>query len=98
LVFTPDDWDTAKTVTVTGVDDSVVDGPQAYTIEVRPATSDDANYSGFNAADVAVSNADNDTAGITVNPTAGLTTTEDGGTAEFTVVLNTQPTADVAIA
>ncbi len=38
-----------------------------------------------------------DTAGITVNPTTGLTTTEAGGTATFTVVLNTQPTANVSI-
>ena len=33
-----------------------------------------------------------------MTPTAGLTTTEAGGTATFTVVLNTQPTADVTIA
>ena len=60
--------------------------------------STDPNYSGVNAADVAVSNTDNDSAGITVTPTAGLMTTEAGGTATFTVVLNTQPTADVTIA
>ena len=60
--------------------------------------STDPNYSGVNAADVAVTNTDNDSAGITVTPTAGLTTTEAGGTATFTVVLNTQPTADVTIA
>ena len=52
----------------------------------------------MNAADVAVTNTDNDAAGITVTPTPGLTTTEAGGTATFTVVLNTQPTADVTIA
>ena len=33
-----------------------------------------------------------------MTPTAGLATTEAGGTATFTVVLNTQPTADVTIA
>ena len=33
-----------------------------------------------------------------MTPTTGLTTTEAGGTATFTVVLNTQPTADVTIA
>ena len=33
-----------------------------------------------------------------MTPTAGLMTTEAGGTATFTVVLNTQPTADVTIA
>ncbi|MBN1160857.1 MAG: hypothetical protein JXA17_02770 [Dehalococcoidales bacterium] len=36
-------------------------------------------------------------AGITVNPTAGLITTEDGGTATFTIVLTSQPTNDVTI-
>lgn len=35
--------------------------------------------------------------GITVSPTSGLTTTEAGGTASFTVVLNTQPAANVVI-
>ena len=44
-----------------------------------------------------MTNTDNDAAGITVTPTSGLTTTEAGGTATFTVVLNTQPTADVTI-
>ena len=64
-----------------------------------PAVSTDANYNGVNAADVLVTNTDNDVAGITVTPTtAPLTTTEAGGTATFTVVLNTQPTADVTIA
>ncbi len=41
---------------------------------------------------------DDDTAGVTVTPTSGLTTTEAGGTANFTVVLNSEPTADVTIA
>lgn len=36
--------------------------------------------------------------GITISPSAGLTTTEAGGAASFTVVLNTQPTAVVTIA
>ena len=46
-----------------------------------------------------MTNTDNDAAGITVTPTTTrLTTTEAGGTATFTVVLNTQPTADVTIA
>jgi VCBS repeat-containing protein len=35
--------------------------------------------------------------GFTVTPTSGLTTTEAGGTAQFTVVLNTAPTYDVTI-
>jgi len=35
--------------------------------------------------------------GITVTPTSGLVTTEAGGTASFSVVLNSQPAADVTI-
>jgi hypothetical protein len=97
VTFTPANWNTAQTVTVTGVNDSVDDDNIAYTIVTAPAASADPNYNGLNAADVSVTNADNDTAGITVTPTSGLTTTEAGGTAAFTVVLNTQPTADVAI-
>src|SRR5213075_2677843 len=60
-------------------------------------TSGDANYRGRNASDVAVTNTDNDTAGITVAPTSGLTTTEAGGTATFTIVLDSKPTANVTI-
>jgi hypothetical protein len=86
-------------VTVTGVDDLVVDGPITYTIVTAPAVSTDANYNTRDAADVLVTNSDNDSAGITVTAaTTPLTTTEAGGTATFTVVLNTQPTANVTIA
>ena len=38
------------------------------------------------------------TPGITVSPMSGLVTTEDGGTDDFTVVLKTQPSANVTIA
>ncbi|MCF3609672.1 DUF4347 domain-containing protein, partial [Planktothrix agardhii 1033] len=97
LTFTTANWNVAQTVTVTGVDDSVDDGDIAYNIVTAAATSTDTNYSGFDASDVAVTNTDNDTKGITVTPTTGLTTTEAGGKATFTVVLNSQPTADVTI-
>jgi len=98
LTFTAANGTTAQTVTVTGVDDLVIDGAIAYTIVTAAASSSDTNYSGLNGADVAVSNSDDDTAGITVTPTSGLATTEGGGTATFTVRLNTLPTADVTIA
>jgi hypothetical protein len=89
LTFTSSNWNTAQTVTVTGVDDQVVDGNVAYTIATAAAVSTDTNYSGLNAADVTAINIDNDMAGITVSPTSGLVTTEAGGTATFTVKLNT---------
>ncbi len=97
VTFTPGNWNMAQTVTVTGVDDAVVDGNIAYTIVTAAAVSADPTYSGFDPSDVSVTNNDNDIAGVTVNPTAGLTTTEAGGTATFTVVLDSQPTANVTI-
>src|SRR5439155_1750937 len=97
VTFTSGNWNIAQTVTVTGVDDFGVDGPVAYTIVTAAATSTDPDYSGRNAADVSVTNSDDDTAGITVIPTSGLTTTEGGGTATFTMALTSQPTANVTI-
>src|SRR5207245_883128 len=97
VTFTSGNWNTAQTVTVTGVDDFVADGNVAYTIVTAAATSTDPGYNGMDAADVAVTNTDNDTAGISVIPTSGLTTTEGGGTATFTMALTSQPTANVTI-
>ena len=96
LTFTSANWNSVRTVTVTGVDDAVVDGNVRYTIVTATAVSSDGNYSVINPADVAVTNTDNDVAGITVSPTS-VNTTELGGFATFTVVLASQPTANVTI-
>ena len=97
VIFTTANWNIPQIVTITGVNDDLDDGDIGYTIVTAAATSSDGNYNGLNASDVSVTNTDNDTAGITVTPTSGLTTTEAGGTATFTIVLNSQPTADVTI-
>jgi hypothetical protein len=97
LTFTPANWSTPQTVTVTGVDDPAADGNQTYAIVTAPATSTDAAYAGLDPPDVSVTNSDNDTVGVTVTPVSGLTTTEAGGAATFTIQLNTQPTANVTI-
>jgi len=97
LLFTETDWDKAQTVTVTGVDDPIVDGPVAYTVVTAPAASADGRYQGRNPANVSVVNSDDDVAGVAVTPVAGLVTTEGGGTARFTVVLGSRPTSDVMI-
>ena len=49
------------------------------------------------SVDFSLSNTSLTPPGITVNPASGLVTTEAGGSASFTVLLDTQPTADVAI-
>ena len=97
LTFTPANWNTPQTVTITGVNDFLDDGDIAYSIVTAAATSADSTYAGLPVSDVAVTNTDDDSAGVTVTPTSGLTTTEAGGTATFTVVLTSRPTADVMI-
>jgi hypothetical protein len=97
LLFTPTNWSTAQTVTVTGVDDLVDDGDVAYVAAIGPATSLDANYQGKDPADLTFTNLDDDVASITVGTPSSTTTTESGGTATFTVVLTSEPTAPVSI-
>jgi outer membrane protein assembly factor BamE (lipoprotein component of BamABCDE complex) len=97
VVFTAGNWSVPQTVTVTGVDDFVIDGDRQYTVITSAAVSSNTDYNGLDPSDVSVTNLDNDVAGVTVNPTQGLVTTEAGGTAGFTVVLNTQPSADVTV-
>ena len=61
-------WNVPQTVTVTGVDDSDVDGDVAYTILTAAAESTDLDYGGMNVADVSATNLDNETqAGVTVD-------------------------------
>lgn len=64
-----------QTVTVTGVDDAVLDGPVAYTIVTAAASSGDTFYAGQNPADVGVTNQDNEVATNTPTPTMTLTPT-----------------------
>jgi len=97
LTFTSGNWNVAQTVTVTGANDFIVDGIQDYNIVTGAAVSADASYNTMAVSDVAVRNQDNDTAGITVNPTSGLSTDETGGNDTFTVVLAAEPAADVVV-
>ena len=100
MSFTAANWDTPRTVTVTGFDDDIDDGTVAFNIVTAVAVSADSAYSGMNAADVSVDTLDDDTAAVTVNAAMGLTVTEAAGaghTATFTVVLTSEPLADVVI-
>jgi hypothetical protein len=74
LTFTLLDWNIAQNITMTGVDDAFDDGDAAYTIITAAAVSLDPLYSGLNAADVAVTNADDEAPGpvITLSGSSGL--------------------------
>jgi hypothetical protein len=91
----PGDWATPVVVTIDGEDDDIADGDQSYEI-VTVVASGDPEYDGINADDVDVVNEDDDEAGVTVSAASG-NTTEAGVQATFTIVLDTQPFAQVAI-
>ena len=98
LTFTTTNWNTAQTVTVTGVDDSDVNTPDRTATVTHVPTSTDAGYGSVSIAPVAVTVVDDDAAAsVTVTPET-LSVPEDGGTADYTLVLDTMPTADVTIA
>ena len=99
LTFTPSNWDTAQTVTVTGQDDPVVDGDQTTTItlSIDDGNSDDA-FDPLADQTVSVTTLDDEIAGFTIAETAGGTSvTEAGSTDTFTVVLDAEPLSAVVL-
>ena len=64
LVFTAANWDIPQIVTVTGVDDTIVNDDTAYGVVIGAAMSADAEYSILNPADLSLVNVDNDDAGF----------------------------------
>ncbi len=96
LTFTPVNWDTPQTVSITGMNDDLDDGNQDYNINVE-INSADSNYgSDFNTS-VPLVNEDDDTSGLTIVENTPFVTTEKGGTATFTVVLDSEPVSDVTV-
>lgn len=86
LTFTPANYNTAQTVTVTGVNDANLTD-ESSTITVASA--------GLSSKTVATTITDDDVQNITVS-TSSLTVTE-GGTGTFTVRLTAQPSANVTV-
>jgi hypothetical protein len=83
-------------ITVTGVDDNVIDPATPYTVTVTTSSSN-ATFDNLPIPVVHLINNDNDTAGVTFTKTAGLLTTESGGTDSFKVSLTTQPSQPVTV-
>lgn len=97
VTFTPDDWNVVQTVTVTGVNDDLADGNQTSTVTVSVVDAESDNtFASLENQLVTVTTTDNDVPGFTFSQ-ASITTSENGGTATFTVVLNTRPTGPVTL-
>ncbi|MCL1465141.1 ExeM/NucH family extracellular endonuclease [Argonema galeatum] len=81
---------TAANFAVAGVEDNIVDGSQSATIT--------ATANGFTNATTNLTVTDNDVAGVTIiQPANGMNLVEGGAISSYQLLLNSQPTADVAI-
>ncbi|MDP6556616.1 MAG: hypothetical protein QGG71_18235 [Pirellulaceae bacterium] len=97
LLFTRDNWNIAQQVTVTGVDDAIVDGPVAYTVDIA-AASGNPNYQSLPPVpSVPVVNEDNDIASVILKPESGTRVVEGGTTASVSVELGSQPSGNVTV-
>ena len=96
LTFSAANWFTPQTVTVTAINDSIDEAsPHAGSVGFNPSGG---GYGPVVVPDLAVNITDNDTAGVTIVQSGGTTNvTEGGATDSYTVVLDTQPTANVTI-
>lgn len=97
VTFDDTDWDIPKLITVTAVDEGLDDGNVEFTIETSAAVSADGKYNGMWVADVQATNLDDDGAHLTITPTSGLVTNEDGGQTTFEIQIYTEPAAEVVI-
>ncbi|NVN93684.1 MAG: HYR domain-containing protein, partial [Bacteroidetes bacterium] len=96
--FNETNWNIPQTIYVFGIDDFIDDDTIPYTIVLtinENHTDIGSGYFFANPADVNGINIDNDTAGVIVSPISNHTT-EAGGTATFTIVLKTEPVANVS--
>jgi hypothetical protein len=85
-------WSTGATVTVTAVDDALIDGTQDCLVETGPAESADPDYSGRDPEDVLVTVYDDDEPGVLVDPTT-MSVSEPAGSGVFTLTLASKPAA-----
>ncbi|MCG6140549.1 beta strand repeat-containing protein [Leptospira mtsangambouensis] len=92
LTFAPGEWFTPKIVTVTGVNEFIVDGSKTVSIVTGAATSADTDYNGL-AGPVfpSVTNTDDDVPGFVLTSPGSLTISENGGNLSFAIHLLSQP-------
>ena len=95
LSFTAENWNVPQKVTVTGVDDLVIDGAQTAAVSFKVA-SEDTNFNDKEAS-LDIVNADNDIAAIIVASTGAEILENSNATVEFKVVLSAQPETGVSV-
>ncbi|PCJ59513.1 MAG: hypothetical protein COA79_10730 [Planctomycetota bacterium] len=96
--FNAGNWNSAVTITVSGVDDLYDDGDIVSQISINNILSVDGKYNGMSTTPIDVTNVDNDTRGVELSVTSIQLI--EGGTLSSGVVsfrLETKPTDDVTL-
>ena len=95
LTFTADNFFSPQTVTVTGVDDDLInEGRRRET--TLTLTAANGGYDDALPQEVSVAVSDDEEGGIAVSPTS-MSVAEDGGTGSFDVSLQSEPSGDVTV-
>lgn len=103
LEFNETNWNSPQTVTVQGLPDPGLGDKDFEDIAYQIITSNtsssgDPEFDNLAVSDVSLTNLNVDVRpDVIVTPTTGLRTTEDGGTATFTVVLTSPPLENVRV-
>ena len=95
LTFTPTNWDTAQTVTVTASQDSGHDDEDGTV--THTATSTDTKYNGISVGSVLINVTDDDDVPVTVNFGSATHSVIEGESTTVTVTLSADPERTVTI-
>ena len=84
-------------MSVSAIDDAVDEGTHTGTLS-HTAASSDASYNAIAIASVTSNITDNDTADVVITESGGSTDIAEGGVTDtYSIVLDTEPTADVTV-
>jgi hypothetical protein len=100
IIFTPSNWNIAQVVTLSGVMDNATDGNQSFTITLSLPTTTDSVYATLDPADQNGGSCDNDAVAVKIVACRAVnnpSTSENGGTAYYYIILSQAPTANVTI-
>ncbi len=94
ITFSSTTWNVAQTITMTAVDDQIVE--EAETVIISHTVSSTGDYNAIGSENVTTTITDNDTASVTIT-TSSIAITEGGTTATYTIALGAIPTSSVTV-
>ena len=95
LTFSPANWSTAQTVTLTAADDADAVADQPVVVSHGFGTGSAPEFATLSVDAVTVTVTEDDRAGVTASP--GSLSARKGSSGSYTVVLDTEPSADVRL-